>query len=108
MRSRKGHVAFIVAMTVVLLCADGTGGWAPGLAANGTMPAVRIAEFHYDNSGTDTGEAIEITGPAGTDLTDWRVVLYNGANSAVYNTAGLSGTIPATCGAHRARARSGS
>ena len=28
-------------------------------------PSVFINEIHYDNTGTDTGEAIEIAGPAG-------------------------------------------
>ena len=40
-----------------------------------------INEFHYDNSGTDAGEAIEIAGPAGTNLTGWTLVLYNGTNT---------------------------
>ncbi len=29
---------------------------------------VFINEIHYDNSGTDTNEGVEIAGPAGTDL----------------------------------------
>jgi len=57
-----------------------------------------INEFHYDNDGTDTGEAIEILGPAGTDLTGWSIVRYNGNGGAVYTTPAanetLSGTIP--------------
>src|SRR5690606_21536106 len=53
------------------------------------MPAVRISEIHYDDDGTDEGEAIEISAPAGTDLTGWTVVLYNGSNGAVYNTRTL-------------------
>jgi len=57
-------------------------------------PEVRINEFHYDNAGTDTGEAIELAGPAGADLTGLEVVLYNGANGAVYGTRALSGTVP--------------
>jgi DNA/RNA endonuclease G (NUC1) len=61
------------------------------------LPAVRISEIHYDNTGTDAGEAIEVSGPTGTDLTGWQLVLYNGANGASYNTRALSGTIPATC-----------
>ena len=61
--------------------------------------AVRFSELHYDNTGTDAGEAIEVSGPAGTDLTGWSIVLYNGSNSAVYDTDLLSGAIPATCGA---------
>ena len=65
--------------------------------SGGTSGTVRISEIHYDNVGTDEGEAIEIAGPAGTDLTGWSVVLYNGSNGAAYNTRTLSGTIPATC-----------
>lgn len=53
-----------------------------------------INEFHYDNSGTDVGEAIEILGPAGTDLTGWSIVLYNGNGGTVYDTRSLSGIIP--------------
>lgn len=55
---------------------------------------VFINEIHYDNAGTDAGEAIEIAGPAGTDLTGWSLVLYNGANNSTYDTDALSGTIP--------------
>ncbi len=55
---------------------------------------VFVNEIHYDNSSTDTGEAIEIAGPAGTDLTGWSIVLYNGSNGASYNTTPLSGSIP--------------
>ncbi len=56
--------------------------------------AVFINEIHYDNTGTDSGEAIEVAGPAGTDLTSWSLVLYNGANGTVYDTITLSGAIP--------------
>ena len=70
----------------------------PALQADVTsLPAVRISEFHYDNTGTDAGERIEISGPAGTDLTGWSVLLYNGTGGAVYNTRALAGTIPVTC-----------
>ena len=54
---------------------------------------VFINELHYDNSGADTGEAIEVAGPAGTDLSSWSIVLYNGNGGALYNTISLSGTI---------------
>lgn len=59
-------------------------------------PTVFINEIHYDNSGSDTGEAVEIAGPAGTDLTNWTVALYNGSSSQrkVYDTIPLEGTIP--------------
>ncbi|MGB7440639.1 MAG: hypothetical protein WA919_06195, partial [Coleofasciculaceae cyanobacterium] len=57
------------------------------------MTSVFINEIHYDNDGIDTGEAIEIAGPAGTDLTGWTLVLYNGTNSrrSPYNTRSLDG-----------------
>jgi predicted extracellular nuclease len=53
-----------------------------------------INEFHYDNAGADSGEFIEIAGAAGTDLTGWSLVLYNGANGQSYNTRALSSMIP--------------
>ncbi|MEO7360362.1 MAG: DNA/RNA non-specific endonuclease [Gemmatimonadaceae bacterium] len=67
------------------------------------IPPVRFSEFHYDNTGADVGESIEISGPAGTDLAGYSVVLYNGNGGALYNAGGgsssltLSGTIPANC-----------
>ncbi len=59
-----------------------------------TMADVFINEIHYDNSGSDVGEAFEIAGDAGTDLSGWSVVLYNGNNSQTYNTVNLSGVLP--------------
>ncbi|WBB55568.1 ExeM/NucH family extracellular endonuclease [Verrucosispora sp. WMMD573] len=53
-----------------------------------------ISEIHYDNAGTDAGEAIEVEGPVGFDLTGWQIVLYNGANGAAYDTRTLSGVVP--------------
>ena len=67
--------------------------------AAASLPSIRFSEIHYDNTGTDTGEAIEISGPAGADLTGWSIVLYNGNGGAPYDTKTLSGPIPATCGA---------
>ncbi|GAB7191488.1 ExeM/NucH family extracellular endonuclease [Kineococcus sp. NUM-3379] len=46
-----------------------------------------ISEIHYDNAGTDTGEFVEVTVPAGTSSTGLSVVLYNGDNRATYGTA---------------------
>src|SRR5688500_18198964 len=60
------------------------------------QPVVRLSEIHYDNFGTDAGEAVEIEGPAGTDVTDWKVVLYNGSNGLQYNEFAFDGLIPAT------------
>ncbi len=61
---------------------------------NGQAQSVFINEIHYDNTGTDTEEAIEIAGTAGTDLSGWSIVLYNGANGTVYNTISIAGNIP--------------
>lgn len=69
------------------------------LAATSLATAqVRISEIHYDNVGTDTGEAVEVSAPAGTDLTGWSIVLYNGANGQSYDTDALSGVVAASCG----------
>jgi len=57
----------------------------------GFSSRVFINEFHYDNQGSDTGEFIELAGIAGTDLTGWQVVLYNGSNGAPYDTIDLTG-----------------
>ena len=62
-----------------------------GLAQAGT--SVFINEVHYDNTGTDTGEAIEIAGPANTDLNSWSIVLYNGNDGKKYATYPLTGSI---------------
>src|SRR5690349_17816210 len=47
-------------------------------------------EFHYDNTGNDLNEFIEIAVPDGTDISQMQVVLYNGANGQSYNTIALS------------------
>ncbi|MEM9611841.1 MAG: ExeM/NucH family extracellular endonuclease [Actinomycetota bacterium] len=52
-----------------------------------------IAEIHYDNDGSDEGEFVEIEGPAGTDLTGWTLVPYNGANGLAGASIVLSGII---------------
>jgi DNA/RNA endonuclease G (NUC1) len=61
------------------------------------LPVVRFSEIHYDNFGMDIGEAIEIEGPAGTDLSGWSILLYNGNGGTVYDTRMLSGVIQGTC-----------
>ena len=66
----------------------------------GSTSTVFINEFHYDNAGTDAGEFIEIAGPAGTDLTGWRIELYNGANGLRYDNDPLVGTIPSQQGGY--------
>src|SRR5215510_12594111 len=85
MRS-KGLARFLLACLGLVACSTA--------AAQG----VRFSELHYDSVGVDTGEAIEVAGPATFDLTCWRVLLYNGATGLVYGTTTLNGPLPATCG----------
>ncbi len=66
---------------------------------NGTPSApasvdVWINEFHYDNSSTDQNEGVEVAGTAGTNLSGWQILAYNGNGGTVYKTVTLSGTIP--------------
>ena len=57
-------------------------------------PIVFINELHYDNSGTDTNEGVELAGTAGLDLTSWSLVAYNGNGGTAYSTVMLEGTLP--------------
>lgn len=67
-----------------------------GLAVAHADTDIFISEIHYDNVGSDTGEAIEVQAPEGTDLTGWQIVLYNGSNDQTYDTKTLSGTVDST------------
>jgi hypothetical protein len=49
-----------------------------------------INEFHYDNSGTDTGEFVEIVLAPGTATNNVSLILYNGVNGSGYSTNALS------------------
>ncbi len=61
------------------------------------LPIVFINEIHYDNAGTDVNEGVEIAGVAGTDLTGYRLVFYNGSDTPgaapVSATRSLTGLI---------------
>jgi len=54
---------------------------------------VFVNEFHYDNSGADVDQFVEIAGPAGTDLTGWRIEKYNGNGGSSYGVEAFAGTI---------------
>jgi endonuclease I len=69
-------------------------------SSSAAMADVWINELHYDNSGTDANERVEIIGTAGTSLTGWKVVLYNGGDRKAYATVNLSGTLASQCGGH--------
>ena len=74
---------------------------AAALVAMGTVEAdVFINELHYDNAGTDTNEKVEVIAPAGTNLSGWKIVFYNGSGGASYATLNLSGTTTNQCGGH--------
>ncbi|MEU4159620.1 ExeM/NucH family extracellular endonuclease [Actinoplanes sp. NPDC026670] len=71
-----------------------------GLSLTGPVAAATdvpfISEIHYDNTGTDAGEAVEIEAPVGYDLSGWQLYLYNGNGGATYTpTTTLSGVVPA-------------
>ncbi|HVD05028.1 MAG TPA: Ig-like domain-containing protein, partial [Gemmatimonadaceae bacterium] len=107
MRIRLGSAAYVALALAFLSCSDSgplgpVSRPAPQLdvttAAASALPPVRVSEFHYDNAGADIEEKIEISGPTGTSLTGWTVVLYNGNGGAPYDTLSIGGAIPATCG----------
>ncbi|VXB08472.1 Ribonuclease [Luteimonas sp. 9C] len=81
---------------VLLLC---------GLSASApaAFAGVFINELHYDNSGADVGEALEIVATAGENLSGYRVWLYNGSNAPNAATTYGSASVPAaqtrSCGA---------
>ncbi|GAA1479198.1 ExeM/NucH family extracellular endonuclease [Nocardioides aestuarii] len=90
------------ASVVVSLLAGGLSALAvaPASAVPGPDSTVFINEIHYDNASTDVGEFVEVAGPAGTDLTGWSIVLYNGNGGAPYATTALSGSIPSQAGGY--------
>ena len=63
------------------------------------LSRVWINEFHYNNTGADQGEFVEIAGTAGTDLSGYALVYYDGATGVPYGgTQNLTGIIPAEAG----------
>ncbi|MGB0114415.1 MAG: ExeM/NucH family extracellular endonuclease [Ilumatobacteraceae bacterium] len=92
-RSRSlGRVALAASILGVVVVAD----LAPNVVA--ADDGVFISELHYDNDGADIGEAVEVTGPSGTDLTGWSIVLYNGSNGQTYDSVSLDGILSGDAG----------
>ena len=66
--------AVVATILLAASCAD-TGSVGPTRAEaplfdlTASATGVRISEFHYDNDQTDANERIEISSPAGVDLT---------------------------------------
>lgn len=89
----RGGSSQLLALVAMLVLAGGIWPLAPLYALTANPATVFINEIHYENVGTDTGEAIEIAGPAGTNLSGWKLVLYNGANGEVYASRDLGGVL---------------
>ncbi len=93
MKTKIGFInllmASVLAFTAIL------GGIMPQQTAQAytTDSLIFINEIHYDNASTDVNEAVEIAGPAGTDLTGWKIVLYNGDNNTAYTTTPIDVTL---------------
>lgn len=64
------------------------------LAISFTSHSQWMNEIHYDNTSTDFNEGVEIAGIAGTDLSCFEIILYNGSGGASYSILALSGIIP--------------
>ena len=56
--------------------------------------SVFINEIHYDNTGGDIGEGVEIAGPAGTDLSGYEIRFYRSSGTMYTSILNLSGIIP--------------
>lgn len=75
--------AYALTLGALFLCAGHAG-----------AQTVFINEVHYNNKGRDAGEAVEVAGPAMTDLNGWQLVFYNGKNGRPYRTVDLEGSLP--------------
>ena len=80
----------------MLRSAPCVGLWLVGvwLATSVAVASPFVSEIHYDNAGVDAGEAVELFGEAGFDLTGWQLVLYNGASGLPYSSIQLEGALP--------------
>lgn len=56
-------------------------------------PAVWVNELHYDHVGSDTNEGFEIAGVAGLELTNFVLLLYNGASGTTNYQTNLAGVV---------------
>ena len=55
-------------------------------------PEVWINELHYDNSGVDIGEFVELAGRAGENVNSWMLIAYDGTTGNAYRRVNLRGT----------------
>ncbi|MBL0083418.1 MAG: hypothetical protein IPP37_13800 [Saprospiraceae bacterium] len=64
---------------------------------NLTFGQVFVNEIHYDNTGADIGERIEVAGLAGTNLAGYSIYMYNGGDGTTYANFPLVGTLTNQC-----------
>ena len=89
--TRQGtHNPFILDSTLARRAYTLTGSGEEG----GATGPLWVNEIHYDNASTDADEGVEVAGPAGTSLSGWSLVFYNGNGGGAYATVALSGTVP--------------
>lgn len=67
------------------------------VAATLLVQAQFINEIHYDNIARDEGESVEIVAPAGTSLSGYTLVLYNGMTGTVYGSVPIYGSVSNQC-----------
>ena len=58
------------------------------------LPEIWINEIHYDNTGTDVNEFVELAGPTGDRVNGWILYAYDGATGSPYLRMKLNGTFP--------------
>jgi predicted extracellular nuclease len=97
----KGDLAIELDETFSVVLSNASAGTIADASGVGTIRGddfanVFVNEIHYDNQGDpDTGSGFEVAGAAGTNLTGWTIVLYNGSNGQTYGSPiALSGIIP--------------
>ncbi len=58
------------------------------------LPEIWINEVHYDNTGVDVNEFVELAGPAGDNVNGWMLLAVDGATGQQYGRRRLSGVFP--------------
>ncbi len=58
------------------------------------LPEVWVNELHYDNTGIDVNEFVELAGPAGDNVNGWMLLAVDGTTGTVYARRKLAGVFP--------------
>ena len=87
MHSRADRLGLVFRRCVLGLVVGSVTAGALGLPATAAPPTTPyLSEIHYDNTGVDSGEFVEVHLPAGTTSAGLSVVLYNGSGGVTYDT----------------------